>query len=352
MIHLNKNLELIVDTYKTVGKIKIDEINNYMEKFNFSDEEANIMFEKLAKNNIEIINNIDISNSENYSDDENSYDSALQIYMEEAKKCVILPLEEQKRLAKIYRTGTPEDAKDARKKLVESNLPLVIRIASGYQGRGLALEDLIAEGNIGLLYGIEKFDYTKGYAISTYVIFWIRQKIIRAIMDYGNAIRIPVHAYEKIYKIQKIYNQFEEKYRRNPTLKEIAERINKPEEKIRKYILSLNDLNIVSLEMPVGKEGDTFLIDMISDENTMSTMEAADQQVLRETLEELLKELPDREEKLIRMRFGLDGEPPMTLEQIGHRFNVSRERARQLESKALRRLKNSEYASLLSPFVR
>lgn len=349
---MNKNIELIVNKYKTDGRIKIDEINNYMEKFNFSDEDADILFEELAKNNIEIINNIDISNPKTYNDDEKSYDSALDIYMEEARKCVILPLEEQKRLAKVYKTGTPEEAKEARRKLVESNLLLVIRIASGYQGRGLALDDLIAEGNIGLLYGIEKFDYTKGYAVSTYVTFWIRQKIIRAIMDHGNTIRIPVHAYEKIYKIQKIYNQFEEKYRRHPTSKEIAERINEPEERVREYILSLNDLNIVSLETPIGEESDTFLIDVIPNEDVMSAMEAADQQFLRETLEEILENLPDREEKLLRMRFGFDNEPPMTLEQIGQRFNLSRERVRQIEAKALRKLKSPKYAGLLKSFVK
>lgn len=272
-------------------------------------------------------------------------DDPVRMYLKEIGKVDLLTPDEEIELAKRMLEG--DEA--AKKRLAEANLRLVVSIAKRYVGRGMLFLDLIQEGNLGLIKAVEKFDYTKGYKFSTYATWWIRQAITRAIADQARTIRIPVHMVETINKMTRIQRQLVQDLGRDPIPEEIAEKM---EDMTAEKIIEIqrSALDPVSMETPVGDENDTFLGDFIEDKTTMTPEEYAHTQLLKETIQEVLSTLTEREEKVIRLRFGLDNGRTWTLEEIGKEFNVTRERIRQIEAKAIKKLKGPQRAKLLQSF--
>ncbi|MFQ7302656.1 MAG: RNA polymerase sigma factor RpoD, partial [Beduini sp.] len=258
----------------------------------------------------------------------------------------LLSHDEEIELAKRILDGDEE----AKKRLAAANLRLVVSIAKRYVGRGMLFLDLIQEGNMGLIKAVEKFDYTKGFKFSTYATWWIRQAITRAIADQARTIRIPVHMVETINKLTRIQRQLIQELGREPYAEEIAEKMdNMTPEKVRE--IQKISLEPVSLETPIGEEDDSHLGDFIEDEGAMSPDDYAANELLKDELNEVLLELTDREEKVLRLRFGLDDGRTRTLEEVGKEFNVTRERIRQIEAKALRKLKHPSRSKRLKDFL-
>ena len=266
-----------------------------------------------------------------------SYDP-VRLYLKEIGKYPLLTTEEEIALAKQIAEGTPEEQAAAKKKLSEANLRLVVSIAKRYVGRGMQFLDLIQEGNLGLIKAAEKFDYTKGYKFSTYATWWVRQAITRAIADQARTIRIPVHMVETINKLIRVNRQLAQELGRDPTPAEIAKEMGISESKVREIIKIAQEP--VSLETPIGEEEDSHLGDFIEDENAPAPAEVASNAMMREQLQEVLHTLTPREEKVIRLRFGLEDGQAHTLEEVGKEFNVTRERIRQIEAKALRKIRH------------
>ncbi len=271
-------------------------------------------------------------------------DEPIKMYLREIGRVPLLSHEEEVRYAKLSFEGD----KDASKKLVESNLRLVVSIAKKHTNRGLKLLDLIQEGNIGLMKAVEKFEYTKGYKFSTYATWWIRQAITRAIADQGRTIRIPVHMIETINKIKKEARIYLQETGKDASAEILAERLKMDAEKIK----SIQEMNQepISLETPVGSEEDSELGDFVEDQRTTSPYEATNRAILREELNTVLKTLSNREEQVLRYRYGLDDNSPKTLEEVGKLFNVTRERIRQIEVKALRKLRHPSRRKKLEDF--
>ena len=290
--------------------------------------------------------------SDQDDDDENQLGSNVKIndpvkmYLKEIGRVELLSHDEEIDLAKKILEGNEE----AKKKLAAANLRLVVSIAKRYVGRGMLFLDLIQEGNMGLIKAVEKFDYTKGFKFSTYATWWIRQAITRAIADQARTIRIPVHMVETINKLTRVQRQLIQELGREPTAEEIAEQMDgMTPEKVRE--IQKISLEPVSLETPIGEEDDSHLGDFIEDEGAMSPDDYAANELLKDELNEVLLELTDREEKVLRLRFGLDDGRTRTLEEVGKEFNVTRERIRQIEAKALRKLKHPSRSKRLKDFL-
>ena len=274
-----------------------------------------------------------------------SLEDPVRMYLKEIGKIPLLGMEDEVELAKKMELGDPE----ARKRLAESNLRLVVSIAKRYVGRGMQFLDLIQEGNLGLIKAVEKFDYTKGYKFSTYATWWIRQAITRAIADQARTIRIPVHMVETINRLVRTSRQLLQELGREPTTEEIAARVDLPVERVSE-ILKMSQ-EPVSLETPIGEEEDSHLVDFIQDDNVLVPQDAAAFTLLHEQLMEVLLTLTEREQKVLRLRFGLDDGRPRTLEEVGRQFSVTRERIRQIEAKALRKLRHPSRSKKLKDYL-
>ncbi|MCD7786998.1 MAG: RNA polymerase sigma factor RpoD [Oscillospiraceae bacterium] len=274
-----------------------------------------------------------------------STDDPVRMYLKEIGKVALLTPEEEIRLAQRMAEGDAE----ARQRMTEANLRLVVSIAKRYVGRGMLFLDLIQEGNLGLIKAVEKFDYTKGYKFSTYATWWIRQSITRAIADQARTIRIPVHMVETINKVIRVSRQLLQELGHDPSAEEIAEEMHLPVSRVREILKVAQEP--VSLETPIGEEKDSNLADFIPDEDASEPSEAASFSLLREQLTEVLSTLTPREEKVLRLRFGLEDGRTRTLEEVGKEFNVTRERIRQIEAKALRKLRHPSRSKKLRDFL-
>ena len=274
-----------------------------------------------------------------------SLEDPVRMYLKEIGKIPLLSMEEEIELAKSMELGS----EDARKRLAESNLRLVVSIAKRYVGRDMQFLDLIQEGNLGLIKAVEKFDYTKGYKFSTYATWWIRQAITRAIADQARTIRIPVHMVETINRLVRTSRQLLQELGREPTTEEVAARADLPVERVSEIMKMAQEP--VSLETPIGEEEDSHLGDFIQDDNVMVPQDAAAFTLLHEQLMEVLLTLTEREQKVLRLRFGLDDGRPRTLEEVGRQFNVTRERIRQIEAKALRKLRHPSRSKKLKDYL-
>ena len=274
-----------------------------------------------------------------------SIEDPVRMYLKEIGKVPLLSAEEEIELAKRMEEGDEQ----AKQKLAEANLRLVVSIAKRYVGRGMLFLDLIQEGNLGLIKAVEKFDYRKGYKFSTYATWWIRQAITRAIADQARTIRIPVHMVETINKLIRVSRQLLQQYGRDPSPEELAKEMDMPEDKVREILKIAQEP--VSLETPIGEEEDSHLGDFIPDDDALAPADAASHTLLKEQLSKVLYTLTPREEKVLRLRFGLEDGRARTLEEVGKVFNVTRERIRQIEAKALRKLRHPSRSKKLKDFL-
>ncbi|MDD6214398.1 MAG: RNA polymerase sigma factor RpoD [Firmicutes bacterium] len=318
-------------------------------------EELETIYDALEKEGVEIVEDlekeleeIEVSKEEledlSVPEDIN-IDDHVKMYLKEIGKVPLLDADEETELAKRMADGDEE----AKKKLAEANLRLVVSIAKRYVGRGMLFLDLIQEGNLGLIKAVDKFDYSKGYKFSTYATWWIRQAITRAIADQARTIRIPVHMVETINKLVRVSRQLVQELGREPTPEELAKELNMSVEKVRE--ISKISQEPVSLETPIGEEEDSHLGDFIPDDDAPAPSEAASFVMLKEQLVDVLKTLAPREEKVLRLRFGLDDGRQRTLEEVGKEFNVTRERIRQIEAKALRKLRHPSRSKKLKDYL-
>jgi RNA polymerase primary sigma factor len=300
------------------------------------------------------------------ADLETSLDDPVRMYLREIGRVPLLTAEEEVRLAQMMERGKAErqkldlhrglvnrrfidEGEEAQRRLTEANLRLVVSVAKKYIGRGMNLLDLIQEGNIGLIRAVEKFDYTKGYKFSTYATWWIRQAITRAIADQARTIRIPVHMVETINRLIRISRRLLQDLGREPTSEEIAEQMEITAEKVREIIKVSQEP--VSLETPIGEEDDSHLGDFIEDHTALAPADAASHQLLKEQVEDVLDSLTERERKVLQLRFGLDDGRSRTLEEVGKEFHVTRERIRQIEAKALRKLRHPSRSRKLKDYL-
>ena len=350
---LEKMNELVALGKKKKSILDVQEINDFFADMELSAEQMEKVFEYLEGHNIDVLritadtdDDVDIDNmiaEEEEVDMENidlsvpegvSIEDPVRMYLKEIGKVPLLSAEREIELAKRMEEGD----EDAKKELAEANLRLVVSIAKRYVGRGMLFLDLIQEGNLGLIKAVEKFDYHKGYKFSTYATWWIRQAITRAIADQARTIRIPVHMVETINKLIRVSRQLLQELGREPLPEEIAKELDMPVERVRE-ILKISQ-EPVSLETPIGEEEDSHLGDFIQDDNVPVPAEAAAQTLLKEQLDEVLDTLTEREQKVLRLRFGMNDGRARTLEEVGKEFDVTRERIRQIEAKALRKLRH------------
>lgn len=330
------NPEQIDEVYEQLGNLGIDVIpeGGDIEALETTDDALEP--EEIDDNEIEI----DLSVPEGVG-----IDDPVRMYLKEIGRVPLLSAEEEVELAKRMEQGDEE----SKRRLAEANLRLVVSIAKRYVGRGMLFLDLIQEGNLGLIKAVEKFDYRKGYKFSTYATWWIRQAITRAIADQARTIRIPVHMVETINKLIRVSRQLLQELGREPVPEEIAKEMDIPVERVREILKIAQEP--VSLETPIGEEEDSHLGDFIEDEDAPAPAEAASFILLKEQLEEVLESLTPREEKVLRLRFGLDDGRSRTLEEVGQEFGVTRERIRQIEAKALRKLRHPSRSKKLKDYL-
>ena len=344
-----KRLDDLYEYGKKKGTLTYKEIMERLMDLYIEPDQLDKVLENLEALGVTVINENDPQPAQSSEDtpidainlsvpDGVSSDDPVRLYLKEIGKYPLLTTEEEIALAKQIAEGTPEEQAAAKKKLSEANLRLVVSIAQRYVERGMQFLDLIQEGNLGLIKAAEKFDYTKGYKFSTYATWWVRQAITRAIADQARTIRIPVHMVETINKLIRVNRQLAQELGRDPTPAEIAKEMGISESKVREIIKIAQEP--VSLETPIGEEEDSHLGDFIEDENAPAPAEVASNAMMREQLQEVLHTLTPREEKVIRLRFGLEDGQAHTLEEVGKEFNVTRERIRQIEAKALRKIRH------------
>ncbi len=337
---LNLEEEHMDKVYDMLDKNNVDLLIHINEE-----EEEPVDEELLMADAEELDVDVDLENLDLSVPEGVGIEDPVKMYLREIGKVPLLSAEDEIELAKKMEEGDEE----AKKKLAEANLRLVVSIAKRYVGRGLLFLDLIQEGNLGLIKAVEKFDYRKGYKFSTYATWWIRQAITRAIADQARTIRIPVHMVETINKLIRVSRQLLQELGREPTPEEIAAELKMPEERVRE-ILKISQ-EPVSLETPIGEEEDSHLGDFIQDDNVPVPADAAAFTLLKEQLGEVLSTLTEREQKVLRLRFGLDDGRARTLEEVGKEFNVTRERIRQIEAKALRKLRHPSRSRKLRDYL-
>ena len=359
----------LIEQGKSQGNLTFKEISNRLDKVDLDKDEMDDIYDTLISNGVEISSDADPDDTdlkEIESDTDAEYteiknekpeffeenmskgmavDDPVRMYLKEIGKVPLLTAEEEIELAKRMEMGDEE----AKRKLCEANLRLVVSIAKRYVGRGMLFLDLIQEGNLGLIKAVDKFDWRKGYKFSTYATWWIRQAITRSIADQARTIRIPVHMVETINKLIRISRQLLQELGREPTPEEIAKQMDISVEKVREILKIAQEP--VSLETPIGEEEDSHLGDFIPDEDVPAPAEAAAFSMLKEQLIEVLDTLTEREQKVLKLRFGLEDGRARTLEEVGRQFDVTRERIRQIEAKALRKLRHPSRSKKLKDYL-
>ena len=364
MAEKKDSIRNLIEQGRRAGKLTSTEISDAMEESSrvIDAEQMEKLYEELESNGIEVVDDdaTDMSavadmGEEGMDDFEDTVtsdgitiDDPVKVYLKEIGRVPLLTPDEEVQLALDIQKGG-KDGERAKQRLSEANLRLVVSIAKRYVGRGMQFLDLIQEGNLGLIKAVEKFDYRKGYKFSTYATWWIRQAITRAIADQARTIRIPVHMVETINKLIRVSRQLLQELGREPTPEEIAKEMDMSVERVRE-ILKISQ-EPVSLETPIGEEEDSHLGDFIQDDNVPVPADAAAFTLLKEQLVEVLITLTDREQKVLRLRFGLDDGRARTLEEVGKEFNVTRERIRQIEAKALRKLRHPSRSRKLKDFL-
>lgn len=347
-------LKELLEHGKQKGQLTTKEINDALEELDFDVERVEKLYDTLESMNVEIVEDFTDEGIEELKNEDLesslasegiSIDDPVKVYLKEIGRVPLLTPEEEIDLATRMEQGDEE----ARKRLAEANLRLVVSIAKRYVGRGMQFLDLIQEGNLGLIKAVEKFDHTKGFKFSTYATWWIRQAITRAIADQARTIRIPVHMVETINKVKKVTSQLLHKNGHDPSADEIAAELDMPVDKVREIMRVAQEP--VSLETPIGEEEDSHLGDFIPDDDAPAPAEAASHTLLKEQLSDVLSTLTPREEKVLRLRFGLEDGRSRTLEEVGKEFNVTRERIRQIEAKALRKLRHPSRSKRLKDFL-
>jgi RNA polymerase primary sigma factor len=345
----------LVNRGKKEGELTYEEIMDALEDIDLDSEDIEKIYDIFSEMNIEIVNS-KLEDDEEDEDDENSgldlsvpkgasIDDPVRMYLKEIGKVDLLTAAEEVELAKRMEQGDEW----AKQQLVEANLRLVVSIAKKYVGRGMLFLDLIQEGNMGLMKAVEKFDYTKGYKFSTYATWWIRQAITRSIADQARTIRVPVHMVETINKLIRVSRQLLQEKGREPKAEEIGEEMDISAEKVREIMKIAQEP--VSLETPIGEEEDSHLGDFIEDEDSPAPASAASYILLKEQLDGVLDTLTDREKRVLELRFGIEDGRPRTLEEVGKEFGVTRERIRQIEAKALRKLRHPSRSKKLKDYL-
>ena len=344
----------LVDRGKKKGMLSYKEIMDTLEEIDLDPDQIEKVYESIENMGIEVVGDIEQELEEIQMTEEDldlsipegiSIDDPVRMYLKDIGKVVLLSPDEELELAQRMADGDY----DARKRLAEANLRLVVSIAKRYVGRGMLFLDLIQEGNLGLIKAVEKFDYRKGYKFSTYATWWIRQAITRAIADQARTIRIPGHMVVTINKLIRVSRQLLQELGREPTVEEISREMGMPTDKVREIKKIAQEP--VSLETPIGEEEDSHLGDFIPDDDAPAPSEAASFLLLKEQLVDVLNTLTTREEKVLRLRFGLDDGRARTLEEVGKEFNVTRERIRQIEAKALRKLRHPTRSKKLKDYL-
>ena len=349
-------IDELIEHGKAKGVLTYKEVMDALNETDMDSDQIEKLYDKFESMNIDVVDeelevpeniNEEIAEIENDASlgEGISIDDPVRMYLKEIGKVPLLSATEEIELAKRMADGDQE----AKKKLAEANLRLVVSVAKRYVGRGMLFLDLIQEGNLGLIKAVEKFDYRKGYKFSTYATWWIRQAITRAIADQARTIRIPVHMVETINKLIRVNRQLLQEYGREPRPDEIAREMGISEEKVREIIKVAQEP--VSLETPIGEEEDSHLGDFLEDDKTPPPSQIVAESMMKQTLSDVLHMLTPREEQVIRMRYGLDDGQQRTLEEVGKAFNVTRERIRQIEVKALRKIKRPNMSKNLVDYM-